>query len=225
MFNYKGKKLNKSEAGSSLPERRSLFHAVSPPKFSRLQYSGFHLTPSYPSANLPAPFSSNSLAHCQERTASPISAHWIICGLGYSCMGITSKMGKKNLPDCPSNSLFRFPKEKIWLYLPCASLPPPALAITPQLRRDRGESSSRCPLSRGRQNLLPTLPKLPAPPGQRLGGLSLPKHTQLRGYVLSTNTAPLQSNSGRRVGGRGRALCDSLPLLGIRTPCVQTGVP
>lgn len=131
-----------------------------------------------------------------------------------------------------------FPKEKAGLYLSCASLASPSSVITSYLRRNREERrAAACAhvcsvlLSRGKRSLLTALPKLPAPwlaweplwPGWQSGGLSLPKHTQPREYILSTSMAPLQSSSGRRVGGRGCALCGSLPLLGGRDPLWANG--
>lgn len=140
-------------------------------------------------------------------------------------MGITSKTEgkkktkknpKKKLPDCPSNSPSGFLRSKQGCIYPVLRylFLPSVMASYLRRNRDEEEAAARAPTcavlpSWGKQSLLTALPRRPPPrlpweplrAGQLSGGLSLPKHTQRRGYLLSTNTAPLQSSSGRRVGG------------------------
>lgn len=108
---------------------------------------------------------------------------------------------KIQLPNCLSTFPFRCPEEKAVLYLSCASLCSRPSATTLYCGRnwDGRQAAAPAPVcpvlwSWGKQNLLMVLPKLPwelLRPGRQPGGLFLPKHTQPRGYSLSTNTAPL----------------------------------
>lgn len=144
------------------------------------------------------PLSVNTLICCQERTTFLFSPHSIVRGLRYYYLWITTKAGgkkkKKKLPNRPSTFTFRFPEEEAVLYLSCASLcsPPSANALSHRRNRDGRRAAAHAPACAvlwpwEEQNLLTVLPKLPWEPG----GFSLPKHTQPRGYSLSTNTAPV----------------------------------
>lgn len=215
---------------------QSVSYRITPLKFSWLQHSGFHLNPSCPSANLPTIWSCK-LKYFNILPGKDISLpHWIISGLGYCYMGITSKTGgggEAKLPDCPSNSPFRFPKEKTGLYLPCASLsfPPLCDRLIPLEEPGWGGGSSPCP---GESRAC--WPRCPGGPHRGCPGSRSERGSSREDFPCPNtpsggDTSFLQTQPPFRAvleeGWVGEAMHSATPSLfwGVRTPCLQLGVP